>query len=149
MTCVQLRAKTRTLLSRKICCVKSGLQILHAVEQFSSQDKFKRQIKERGTHTPNPWSAFPAQVVGELLCGSQPTAPTCVVWSLHLKHLHWQDRVFYTRVFPGHWPTAMPCWWAAVRAKQLSMTTSTSVIWLCACVRYWPGLGLVYVCPLL
>ena len=23
------------------------------------------------------------------------------------------------------------------------------VIWLCACVRYWPGHGLVYVCPLL
>ena len=55
---------------------------------------------------------FPAHVVGELPCGSQPTAPTCVVWSWHLKHSPRQERVFYTRVFSGHWPTAMSCWWA-------------------------------------
>ena len=48
---------------------------------------FKRQIRARGTPTPNPWSAFPAHVMGELPCGSQPTAPTCVVWSWHLKDL--------------------------------------------------------------
>ena len=37
------------------------------------------------------------------------------------------------------------------RAKQLSMAATSLVIWRCACVRYWPGLGfgLVYVCPLL
>ena len=34
---------------------KSGFQILYAVEH-----------KARGTHTPNPWSAFPGHVVGEL-----------------------------------------------------------------------------------
>ena len=28
------------------------------------------------------------------------------------------------------------------------MATTTRVIWLCACVRYWLGRGLVYVCPL-
>ena len=33
--------------------------------------------------------------------------------------------------------TAMPCWWAPIRAKQLSMTATARVIWLCACVRYW------------
>ena len=27
------------------------------------------------------------------------------------------------------------------------MAAVARVIWLCACVRYWPGRGLVYVCP--
>ena len=36
----------------------------------------------------------------ELRCGSQPTAPTCVVWSWHLKHSPRQESVFCTRVFP-------------------------------------------------
>ena len=33
----------------------------------------------------------------------------------------------------------MPCWWAPIRAKQLSIaaTAHARVIWLCACVRYW------------
>ena len=92
--------KNTNSISRKICCVKSGFQILYAVKQFSSQYKFKRQIKARGTHTPNPWFAFPAHAVGELPCGSKPTAPTCVVWSLHLKHSHWQDRFFLYTGFP-------------------------------------------------
>ena len=38
-------------------------------------------------------------------------------------------------------PTAMPCWWAPIRAKQLSMAATARVIWLCACVRYWPYHG--------
>ena len=75
---------------------------------------FKRQIKAKGTHLSRPWSAFPAHVVQ---CGSQPTAPTCVVWSWHLKDS------------PRQWPMAMPCWWAPVRAA------TARVIWLCACVR--------------
>ena len=33
-------------------------------------------------------------------------------------------------------PTAMPCWRAPIRAKQLSMAATAWVIWLCACVRY-------------
>ena len=36
-----------------------------------------------------------------------------------------------------------------IRAKQLSMAATARVIWLCACVRYWPGRGLEYVCALL
>ena len=35
------------------------------------------------------------------------------------------------------------------KAKPLSMAATARVIWLCVCVRYWPGRGLVYVCPLL
>ena len=36
MTCALLRAKTQTSISQQICYVKSGFQILYAVEQFSS-----------------------------------------------------------------------------------------------------------------
>ena len=46
-------------------------------------------------------------------------------------------------------PTAMPCWWALIRVKQLSMAPTARVIWLCACVRYWPDRGLVYLRHLL
>ena len=43
-------------------------------------------------------------------------------------------------------PTAMPCWWGLTRPKQLSIAATAQVIWLCACVRYWPGRGLVSEC---
>ena len=46
-------------------------------------------------------------------------------------------------------PTVSPRWWAPIRAKQLSVAATARVIWLCACERYWPSRGLVYVCPLL
>ena len=36
-------------------------------------------------------------------------------------------------------PTAMPCWWAPRRAKQLSMAVTARVIWLCTCVTHCPG----------
>ena len=39
-------------------------------------------------------------------------------------------------------PIAMPCWWAP-------MAATARVIWLCACVRYWPDRRLVYAWPLL
>ena len=38
--------------------------------------------------------------------------------------------------------------YAPIRVKQLSMAATARVIWLCACVRYWPGHGLVYACSL-
>ena len=41
-------------------------------------------------------------------------------------------------------PTALPRWWAPIRAKQLSVAATAPIKWLCACVRYWPGRGLVY-----
>ena len=99
------------------------------------------QIKARGTHTPNPWSAFPEHVVGELPCGSQPTAPTCVVWSWRLidsfAH-HLGSKRFLRRGFPPFInPTALSRWWTHIRAKQLSLLRA----------RY--GCGLVYVFHLL
>ena len=54
MICAQ-RTKTRTSISRKICCLKSGFQILYAVEQFSSllsKDKLKQGAHIHQTHDP-------------------------------------------------------------------------------------------------
>ena len=48
---VHLRTKTRTSISQKICYVKSGFQILCAVEQFRSLFS-KDKLKARGTPTP-------------------------------------------------------------------------------------------------
>ena len=160
MSWAQLRTKTRTPISRKICCLKSGSQILNAVEQLSSlfsKDKLKQGAHVHQTHDPrspriswenchavpsqqlphvlcgagtwrtrlgkkglsktksdpvkakqlfiaatdtgcahawgngvcvplayfngNWYSTFPEHVLVELQCGSQPTAPTCVVWT--------------------------------------------------------------------
>ena len=60
-------------------------------------------------------------MVGELQCVSQPTDSTCVVRSWRLI-----DCFALTSAVRGFWDA-----------------------WQCACVRYWPGRGLVYVCPLL
>ena len=60
-------------------------------------------------------------MVGELQCVSQPTDSTCVVRSWRLI-----DCFALTSAVRGFWEA-----------------------WQCACVRYWPGRGLVYVCPLL
>ena len=79
MTCAQLRTKTRTSISRNICCVKSGFQILYAVEQFSSL--FSKDILKQGAHIhqtydpPSPrvsWEncrAVPSQQLPHVLCG--------------------------------------------------------------------------------
>ena len=48
MTCVQLQTKTQTSISLKICRVKSGFQILYAVEQFSSL--FLTEKLKQGAH---------------------------------------------------------------------------------------------------
>ena len=56
MTCPEPWTKTRTSISRKNGLREVGISNPCTVEQFSSQ----RQIKARGTHTPNVWSAFPA-----------------------------------------------------------------------------------------
>ena len=80
MTCAQPRTKTRTSISRNICCLTSGFQILYAVEQFSSiclKDKLK---KKELTYTkpmirlPRAMSwanclAAPTQQLPHVLCG--------------------------------------------------------------------------------
>ena len=80
MTCPQLRTKTRTLISRKIGCVKSAFQILYAVEQFTSlfsKDKLKQGAQLHQTHDPpSPrmsWEScrsVPSQQLPQMLCGT-------------------------------------------------------------------------------
>ena len=131
MTCAQLRTKTRTSISRKICCIKSGFQILYAVEQFSSlfsKDKLKQGAHIHQTHDP------PSP---RMSCGSQPTAPTCVVWSWQLKDSPQQEKVFYamlmseTAVHGCHCPRDM-----AVRMREVMARS-----WVGVCVPlaliYW------------
>ena len=72
----------------------------------------------------------------------------------------WQNRRSYGQLFRPYCGSSLwhsrqisvrtkPYWWAPIRTKQLAMATTARVIWLCACVRYWPGRGLVNVYPLL
>ena len=80
MTCAQLRTKTPTSISRKICCVKSVFQILYAVEQFSSL--FSKDKLKQGAHIhqnydpPSPrmsWENYRAvlsQQLPHVLCGA-------------------------------------------------------------------------------
>ena len=49
MTCAQLRTKTRTSVSPKICYVKSGFQILYAVEQCNPRLEKPLKNRERST----------------------------------------------------------------------------------------------------
>ena len=56
--------------------------------------------------TFRPSTVFLAHVVGELPCGSQPTAPTCVVWSWRLIDgfaLISASRGFEMLVYPVHY----------------------------------------------
>ena len=46
----------------------------------------------------------------------------------------------------GCCPTAIPCSWGLIRLKQLSTAATAWVMWLCACVRCWPGRRLMSEC---
>ena len=90
-------------------------------------------------------STFPAHTVEELPCGSQPPAPKCVVWSWRLKEFFAPVSTVKGRLHRAFVPVAARrlC---LTRPKQLSMAGTALAIWLCACVRYWPGRGLVFEC---
>ena len=80
MTCAQIRTNTRTPISREICCVKSGFQILNAQEQLSSlfsKDKLKQGAHIHQIHDPRSprisWEncrAVPSQQLSHVLCGA-------------------------------------------------------------------------------
>ena len=123
MTCAQLRTKTRTSISRKICYVKSGFQILYAVEQFSSlfsKDKLKAN------------------------------SSNCVGWSRRVK-----KSFEIASAVESFWDTGLSrplsdgfaMLMSPNKGETAAMVAPARVIWLCACVRYWLGCGLVYVCP--
>lgn len=81
----------------------------------------------------------------------------CMIWIWILDKRKASD----TRTPPRDWPvphasprsyrTAMSCWCALIREKQLAMVASARVIWLCACLRRGTGeamgfRGLVSLC---
>ena len=116
MTCPQLRTKTRTSISRKICCVKLGFQILYAVEQFSSlfsKDKLKQGAHIHQTHDPpSPrmsWESchtVPSQQLPHVLFGT--------AWLLKDSPL--QERVLYEGFFPVTDQRQNHCAWLALSA---------------------------------
>ena len=141
MIWAQLRTKTRTSISREICYVKSGFEILYAVERFSSlfsKDKLKAKA---GTHTSTHDPPSPRLSLEN--CLSVPRLHTCVVWSWGLKECFalasevggLQRHGFSS--FIG--PKAMPCLWTpitAIRAKQLSIVATAWLLWLWKCVGW-------------
>ena len=76
---------------------------------------------------------------------------SCMIWIWMLDKRKASD----TRTPPTDWPvphasprpcrTAMSCWCALIREKQLAMVDTARVIWLCACLRYWWGHGFSWV----
>ena len=91
MTCAQLRTKTPTPICQKLCCVKSGSQILNAVEQLSSpfsKDKLKQGAHIHQTHDPR------SSLISWENCRAVPSQQLPhVVWSWHLKNSPRQERV--------------------------------------------------------
>ena len=88
------------------------------------------------------WYHLHTHAVRELFCSSQSTATTCLWWSWRLK-----QRLHSPRQWTGLWyasylllvdPSALPSWWAPMRANQRSIAATARVIWLCACIKYWP-----------
>ena len=78
------------------------------------------------------WYHLHTHAVGELFCSSQPTATTCLWWSWRLNQCLHSPRqsngLWYASYLLLVDPTAMPSWLAA----------AARMIWLCACIRYWP-----------
>ena len=88
------------------------------------------------------WFAVASQQLPHLLCGAGPQ------WiALHLPRRLRVSEDGFILIYRDQ--MTMPCLWAPIRAKQLSMAATVGVIWPYACVRYWPGRRLMYVCPLL
>ena len=79
MTCAQLRTKTQTSISRKICYVKSEISNSLCSEQFTSlfsKDKLKQGAHIHQTHDPSSpriswenYGAVPSQQLPHVLCG--------------------------------------------------------------------------------
>jgi len=136
LTCAQLRAKTQTSISWKICYVKSGPPILYVVEQFSSlfsKDKLgacRGRIAVQFQTNSSHMCCVELALKGVLCICLSSRGPLRYGFSLFTERM------------------VMPCWWASIRVKLLSIAAPTRLVWLCTYVRYWPGCGLVYVCPL-
>ena len=137
MTCAQLRTKTRTSISRKICCVRLGFQILYAVEQFSSlflKDKYTK-----------PMIRLPRACRGRTAVQISANSSHMCCVELALKVLASAERVFYTLTLTlgasekqtkkHRFSPVTDRRLCHADAKQLSMAATARVIWLRACVR--------------
>ena len=56
----------------------------------------------------------------------------------------WYHETYQNVTSPREWKKGQDPTFVKVKTNL-----TVRVLWLCACVRYWPGRGLVYVCPLL
>ena len=132
MTCAQLRTKTRTSISRKICCVRLGFQILYAVEQFSSlfsKDKYTK-----------PMIRLPRACLGRSAVQIPANSSHMCCVELALKGLASAAKgLLYPNPNPGGvWKTKKKNRFSPVTdrrlchadAKQLSMAATARVIWL-------------------
>ena len=144
--------KTELFIWQKPSCLVSGFMHL-----TPSWDKFVRGALQRSPNLnwehslsfsiPTILITFPKEGTGN---ESDQTEPHWSMIGLQVIYTKLSlSRIAYNcRVSPFIGPKAIIWWWATIRAKQLSMATNAWVIWLCACVKYWPGRGLVYVRPL-
>ena len=98
MNCLQLRTKTQTSISRKICCIKSGFQILYAIEQFSSL--FSKDKLKQGAHINQTDDPPSPHMSWDNRCAVRSQQPPRVVWSWHLKDSPRQEKALLYTGFP-------------------------------------------------
>ena len=91
---------------------------------------------------PLPWKSEHLCKIGRLSVielNLYPGAGVRGSWIRQLYHADWFVAVdFHILMIPDK---------DAPGSRELS--ANARMIWLCACVRYWPGRGLAYVCQLL
>ena len=132
MTCPQLRTKTRTSISRKFCCIKSGFQILYIVEQFSSL--FSKDKLKQGAHIHQTYDPPSPRIRGRAAVRLPANSSHMCCVELALKGLAAAVKGLFTQVSPvtDQWP------FHAVEpqyGRNHCPWLPACVIWLCACVR--------------
>ena len=147
MICAQ-RTKTRTSISRKLCCLKSGFQILYAVEQFSSLLSKEKLKQGAHIHQPTAWP-LPHACAQPYHAGSGSHGQLFRhYWSTSAWHSLWSvtgansciKRPFPAETSPLSASSTRHLW-------ELLAGNRTAVL-----PRHAQGrriMGLVYVCPLL
>ena len=134
MTCAQLRTKTLTSsICRNICCVKSGFQILYAVEQFSSL--FLKDKLKQGAHIHQAMIRLSRACRGRTAVRFPAISADMCCVELALKGFASAGKGLLYAGFPWSQTDGYAMLMSPSKAKQLSMAVTARVIWLCACVR--------------
>ena len=84
---------------RDICAFARWNFLLHAAKQNNKAAKFFVSLEENNSEGFNGAPKI-LLALRELSCGSQPRAPTCIVWNWHLKDSPLLKRVLYKEFFP-------------------------------------------------